>query len=187
MKVRTLDRKTFEADCHRLGDLITADGFSPQLVIGIASGGLYVMDILSRQLNAGSYSVRLQRPGTSTKQHLFGKIIARMPRRLTDLLRICESRLYGVLAKIFPPRVREVTTSHELEDVLSGTERILIVDDAVDSGATMLSIYRSIRAVAPHADVRTAAITLTRPRSVITPDYRIYSDIVRFPWAADAI
>ena len=64
--------------------------------------------------------------------------------------------------------------------------KVLIVDDAVDSGATMLAVAEALREANPEAEIRTAAITVTTPKPLITPDYSMYKDLIRFPWSMDA-
>lgn len=71
---------------------------------------------------------------------------------------------------------------------MQDAQNILIVDDAVDSGATLLAVVEAVRIDMPGAEVRSAVITQTTPSPVITPDYTLYNNrtLIRFPWSMDA-
>lgn len=66
---------------------------------------------------------------------------------------------------------------------------VMVVDDAVDSGITLAAVLRTLRACCPPAtELRTAAITVTRPDPVVKPDYALYRGVLcRFPWSFDAV
>ena len=62
----------------------------------------------------------------------------------------------------------------------------VIVDDAIDSGHSMLCVYDMIRHVYPCSDIYTAVFTTTQKQPVCTADFSAYSDtLVRFPWSLD--
>ena len=65
---------------------------------------------------------------------------------------------------------------------------VLVVDDAVDSGNTLLSVVKGIRIAAPDAEVHNAVMTQTFPKPVIEPDVALWNDgtLIRFPWSKDA-
>ncbi len=67
--------------------------------------------------------------------------------------------------------------------------KILVVDDAVDSGYTLSHVLEAVKAVLPAgAEVRSAVITVTTDDPLVMPDFYLYNDktLVRFPWAMDA-
>lgn len=63
----------------------------------------------------------------------------------------------------------------------------MIVDDAVDSGASMQGVLTALRELSPESEIRTAAVTQTRSKPVVRPDYALFRDrtLIRFPWAMD--
>lgn len=65
---------------------------------------------------------------------------------------------------------------------------MLLVDDAVDSGTTMLRVAEALRCGNPEIELRTAVITVTTAAPLLRPDYTIYDDrtLIRFPWSMDA-
>ena len=66
--------------------------------------------------------------------------------------------------------------------------RVLVADDAVDSGVTLNTVLSMLRALCPPAtDLRSAAITVTLDNPVVEPDYALYRGVLcRFPWSFDA-
>ncbi|MBC7799187.1 MAG: hypothetical protein H7Z10_01075, partial [Gemmatimonadaceae bacterium] len=65
---------------------------------------------------------------------------------------------------------------------------VLIVDDAVDSGATLAAVLAEVRRLAPPgARIETAAITVTTAAPIATPDHALFNrQLCRFPWSMDA-
>lgn len=187
MKVLTLTESSFLEHCHSLREMVDGDGFQPDMVIAIATGGVYVAE------NMGYpkfYTVFLQRPSTKNKKGLIISVIKKLPRWMADMLRIIESRILAVRDS---RRTREATpiqidTSLAKELKSMENPRILIVDDAVDSGFTLADVIENIKARTQNADIRTAVITVTRKSTFIKPAYCIYQNslLVRFPWSLDS-
>ena len=65
--------------------------------------------------------------------------------------------------------------------------RVLVVDDSLDSGATLRAVVRQLRELLPPAaDLRTAAFTVLGPYPVVAADYFLYQRVnCRFPWSYD--
>jgi hypoxanthine phosphoribosyltransferase len=154
------------------------------MVVAIATGGVYVAEAMGY---ADVETVKLQRVGTATKRTLLDKILKQLPGCVTDRLRMLEARLLEWREK-GEKQLAEVTLS---ESIRAGLEShpgsVLVIDDAVDSGRTLLAVVKKLKAVLPDADVRSAIITVTRSSAVIKPDYTLYADhtLIRFPWSGD--
>ncbi len=186
MRIVTLTEAEFSAACEALARKVHDSGFDYTLIAGIATGGWLVAQ---RMPSPRHVAVTKRRGAHMARRKLLPALVARLPRRVNDMLRIAESRLYALKTRVFPPVPSHVEISPELAAELSREPngRILIVDDAVDSGATLLSVVEAVRKIVPEAEIRTAVITVTRPDAVITPDWSLYREgtIVRFPWAPD--
>lgn len=178
-KVITLDSVSFRHECTRLEAIVTESGFIPDLILSIRTGGLYVGEKMFADVR--HESVTLQRPSTKAKRAPVKKIIRLLPRPVLDLLRIAESwwlenkkHTKQPASFILPP--------------MQDAQNILIVDDAVDSGATLLAVVEAVRTDMPGAEVRSAVITQTTLSPMITPDYTLYNNrtLIRFPWSMDA-
>lgn len=179
-KVKTLTGTDFEKHCMILEEIIAGD-FRPDLVIGIRTGGLIVSEIIFKDCKHDE--VYLQRPTTAGKNKMMHRLLKGLPYAILDKLRIVESI---VLDKLSSHKPR--TDKFNIPDATQNASKILIVDDAVDSGATLEAVVRAIKSSAPDdADIRTAVITVTTKSPIIRPDYYIYNDntLIRFPWSMD--
>lgn len=191
-KVITLGNREFPEACEKLQALITASGFQPDCVIGIETGGRFVAENIFRD-NPHEY-VRLQRPSTASKTGVIRSIIRLLPQRVTNYLRKVEARRLSAkfrhLASM--PEHIENIISQKIKTLhipdISHHDRILIVDDAIDSGMTMEAVCRAVRNTSHGADIRTAVITVTEPDPLLKSDYTLFNDrtLVRFPWSNDS-
>ena len=191
MKIITLPYSEFESACLGLAQKAVGDGFHPDIVVGIASGGDFVAECICRSItpHPRRFSVSLHRPSSKTKKGILASVLKHLPRPVCDLLRIAESRLLSFTDRFRSPSLPQTAVPSALADaVTSGLSRIMIVDDAVDSGHTLLAVAKMLRDIFPEANIHTAALTVTRRNPLITPDYTLFPTrtIVRFPWAPDA-
>lgn len=202
MRVITLTPDKFTGHCHRLETL--SQGFHPDLIVTIATGGDFVGAEMFKAIP--HVSVRLQRPSTAKKRGLMMNLIRHLPRFLKDRLRIAES-IY--LSRKRSSSMESSTISKEesanlitesVKDAVADAQRILIVDDAVDSGVTLSKVVEALKGIRAEADsnsqhdeadrsrkIATAVITVTTGNPVIQPTYTLYNDrtLIRFPWSAD--
>ena len=176
-KVVTLDSVAFAAACAGLEGVVS-DLYDPDYVVGIESGGRYVAEHMFAALPHG-YVAR-QRPSTRRKGKAVRNMLRFMPRFVADNLRRGEAWLLS--------RKTPVALTYEgpLPAGLMNAERVLVVDDAVDSGATLYAVISGILAVRPNIEIRTAAIVQTTDSPLIRPDFVLFSNcLMRFPWSAD--
>ena len=182
MRVITLDPKQFVDICVQIRNM-TAH-FNPDLIVGIPTGGAFVAKAVGN--GTPICNIKLQRPSTQKKNKPILRMLMRiLPYAVLDRLRIIEAKRLQKESKAHADaRVDIPSTVHA---AIARASRILILDDAIDSGHTMLAIKKAVTATNPSADVRTAAITVTTTNPAIIPDYCIYtnSTLIRFPWSMD--
>lgn len=184
MKVVTLSLTEVERYARELFDKARIDGFEPDLLLAIQTGGAELGSIMKKHLKAesGYMACVARRQTTANKKKLLKKFLHYLPRPILDRLRIIEAR------KSFKRKSRS-----KIEDVVlpAGIEkypRILVVDDAVDSGFTLKAVLEALKEAAPGSEVRSAAITITSENAAAETNYFIYHNeiLVRFPWSMDA-
>lgn len=192
--VRTLDGDSFADACASLLQLVEKT-YRPDLLVGIRTGGLVVAEAMIRatgqQLTIAPLTCR--RPGTQAKsQSMALRLLLRaLPRQINNLLRVLEVRLLSSRR-----RRKDVQQSVDRTEAAAigkstghnGAMRLLVVDDAVDSGVTLATVMRELRAICPpETEIRSAAITVTLNNPVAEPDFSLYRHVVcRFPWSFDA-
>lgn len=173
-KVVTLSPEAFAEACCRL----EAATVRPDVVLGIETGGRFVAEAM--HASVPHCYVRLQRAATPRKSRLRG-LLSRLPRPVADALRRVESWLRGLRRPV------SVEFHGELPAELQGKNRVLIVDDAVDSGATMHAVREAVCRALPDAEIECAAVTVTTRRPLVVPDKVLYNNVlIRFPWSMDA-
>ena len=85
-------------------------------------------------------------------------------------------------------RQGEFAVPPELDAFLkSGGRKILLTDDAIDSGATMMWVKNQFIEQYKDLEIKVAVITVTTPHPLVDADYALYRDrvLVRFPWSND--
>lgn len=179
-KILDLDIKHFSELCHNLEAKVQSDNFSPDIVIEIPRGGLRMRPYIYSDIDHDI--VTLIRPEKGQLKRMLKSIIKIAPRRLNNFLRILE-------AKWLVTRTKHMTTTEVLiPDLPINAKRALIIDDAVDSGATLKAIVDKFADKKPEIEIRTAVITVTGDNPSYKPDYYLFNDssLIRTPWALDS-
>ncbi len=193
--ILSLDRRGFDRACAELMQLVMQDG-RPDVLIGIRTGGFYVADAMADAIDqpVPILSVTCRRPSTRYKGSLGGlkAIIAKLPRPIVDRLRMIE---HAVLTRRSPSATQvdfqldaaEIAALDYWLEQAGANPRIVIVDDAVDSGATLSRVLGLVADRAPAgAQICSAVITVTTAQPLIQPDYSLYRlQLCRFPWSLD--
>jgi hypoxanthine phosphoribosyltransferase len=195
LSVKTLDQAALATAAQDLARLTLASG-QPDLVIGIRTGGFLVAELAMPALpkSALLLPITCRRPSTAHKEKsgALKQILKRLPRQLNNVLRILEhlwlnERRAPQPKRDFIPDAAELTAIQNLLPSLGSTPHLLLIDDAIDSGATMLAVAELLQTILPTGGrLTTASLTLTTSHPLILPDYRLYSHVLcRFPWSFD--
>lgn len=188
MKVLTITSAKFPVICGSLADKIIQSKFHPDIIIGIRNGGGYVGMELAKSFREAKYTeVEIRRKGSNNKNNKYvRRFIAWLPLRLNNWLRIAESQL---LKKKKHIRLGNISFDKHISNLLLAKgQNILLVDDAIDSGATIAKLVGYINANYPDNNIKVAVITVTTASPIIDADFYLYHDntLIRFPWAIDA-
>jgi len=157
------------------------------------TGGAVVVDRMRAALprDVRTVEVSMARPGTEMKRRsASGRILSRLPYAVTDRLRVLEA---AMLARrngngtqhrpvgLSPDDAAALGRITETPDA-----RVLVVDDAVDSGRTLAAVAGQLRDRAGEDRVKTAVIVQTQPDVALAPDFRLFDGVLcRFPWSND--
>lgn len=195
-RVEGLDNSGLRSLCRRLADLVRT--FQPDLVVGIANGGTVVAQEIVEALGRRPRLVVVtsQRPGTQVKSRpLVARAIRSMPRRLTNPARWLEVELrearhhlaHRRTTVLETPLVGRVASPHVLTAAMRDVERVLVVDDTVDSGQTLAGVVALAQRANRAAEVRTAVLASTWRRPPLQPDYVLEPRVLlRLPTSIDA-
>lgn len=164
------------------------------LVLGIADGGIPVSVIVSNYLKTETKniveneSILVQRPSTKVKkkslqrEKMLKSIFKILPILILDYLRISEHKKLSKRTE--NDLIREVKYNSEID--FSIYDLILIVDDAVDSGASMKAVFDDLSAKISGLIIKTLSVVVTQRKPIFEPDYFQFRDVlIRFPWSLD--
>jgi len=192
--LRTLRQPAFDAACAELMRLVDAD-YTPTVIVGIRTGGLVVAEAMARSratpLPVLPITCRRISTGTKTRLPLVRTALARLPRPVTDVMRRLEHRWITTrrTRQDRPQRIDQAEADVIAAWLHTASQpRVLVADDAVDSGVTLATVLRLLRAAGPPGmALRSAAITQTLDHPIVTPDYVLCrGTLCRFPWSLDA-
>jgi len=193
--VHDLDAGKFTSACAALMHRVL-EGFRPDLLVGVRTGGLVVAEAMARAAWPSVIVLPLtcRRAGTDMKSRirLLPTILALLPRPAVDGLRWLEHHLVSTRRRA-RPTVQHIDHA-EAEAIgrhltqISASPRVLVVDDAVDSGVTLATVLRLLReASPPDTQFRSAVVTVTLDQPLVEPDFVLYRGVLcRFPWSFDA-
>lgn len=193
MKVISLLGSDFAESCRLLAQKISRD-YNPDLVIGVLTGGGYVGKEVFKSLPHAEkrlyVETRIQRTGTRTKERsVIRRILKYSPVFLLDWMRMLESVVLERKAKRKnPKREGVISLPRDVDSLLKSELRnVLLVDDAIDSGATLHLLKNYLERRYAKIVVKIAVVTVTTPNPIVDADYFLFHDrvLVRFPWSND--
>lgn len=191
MKVISILKKDFEKVCFELSDKVIHD-YKPDIIIGVLTGGGYVARNIKKRFETSNYyyEIKVQRSTTKTKQKIrIDKFFKLLPYFILNWLRIIESHYFELKRRFVDNEpCGEIVLPTELIELLkNGGHKVLIIDDSIDTGSTILILKNSIENVSKNNQVRVAVINVTQHKPYVFPDYYLfYRVLIRFPWSSDA-
>lgn len=189
MRVVDCVDETFAEHCRTLAEFAAAD-YCPDLLVAIERGGLHVAhEILAGGvLAADLVTLTAHRPATAVKRGLKLKVpISRLPRFIANWLRLLEHYIRLTTTTRTSVPAPDVIAGPQVRARISASERLLVVDDAVDSGATLAAVIRELRMIT-EAEIRSAVLVVTFPAPAVIPEYAVHRKgvLLRLPWSDDA-
>lgn len=176
MSVSSLQLSDIDGLCDDLARRIRVHPFTPSWVLYIDRAGKYLGMKLAAHFRCTVSGISASREGARTKAML-RPILRLLPERLAHELRRIELAS-GFHAVNKSRHVRFLDVSPGLED------DIAVVDDAVDSGYSMLAVLDFLEARGyDRRKIVTVAVTVTGKQPIHRPDVSLYDYLVTFPWS----
>jgi hypoxanthine phosphoribosyltransferase len=194
MKVITLDDDGFEKACSDLASHLHDKGRF-DIIIGVRTGGAVVAAKVFEKLSQSDVCIKYfeagaERSTTATKKKGGIKAMIRsLPRLLQDFLRNMEHIIVVLTSALHFEKQRSIRLDDELRTYLAtaGEGHVCVIDDAIDSGATIRALVEEIRGIAPEIVITIAVLVVTLRAPVVRPDVSVFENVlIRFPWAVDA-
>lgn len=181
MKHLSLSIENVKEDCIRLAHKIEEAKFKPDCVIYIKSGGYLVGKGVADYFNTQLKGFRISREGNNTKSRL-SIILKILPMFLKNLLREIEFK-----SGIHKKKSKRVVT--EVDDSLVVGKNILLVDDSIDTGNTIVTAVNFIRkSYGNDIDIKIVGLNKFKiSEELVKTDYYVYEDsIIIYPWSKDS-
>ena len=193
MKVITLSQNDFNAACYTLADEIIKDCL-PVAIIGVRTGGAIVADNVclrfhDKDLDVKCLEVSASRNSSKVKRRVsVANLFNLLPMFLLNALRNFEHYCLMLTMKFDAQQERNVQLSQPLCDYLMRLNDgcVYIIDDAVDSGATIKSLLNKFKDLNPRLKYKVGVLVVTQKMPVIFPETFLYRNVLlRFPWSSD--
>ena len=194
MQVITLSSQMLNLKSRELAGLVMQSEWNPDLVIGIKTGGLYVAGPLVVEFNKNSLipvytTVSLSRPSTQKKKDFnIGWILKKIPYFVLDVLRNIEVFIieHQKDKHYNSKKEKDIPKTDELVQLIKKSKKILLVDDAIDTGSTVFALKNFISSIDVNIEVKIAVLTTTHKKPYIRADFSLYSRVLlRCPWSED--
>ena len=190
MKVLTISTQQLDILSKQLLTKVQED-LSPDMLMGVATGGVYVSrpmyeELLLQKWQGAYHEVKLQRSSTQTKKRLSLKSLFRLlPYPLLNLLRSIESKVSQTFQSK-NTQDKHIDFDKSCISSLVASKKLLLIDDAIDTGNTILAIKEAIYLINPHIEIHIAVLTLTHKEPYSYPEYCLFDRVLlRCPWAED--
>lgn len=181
MKYLELSLENVEEKSKELYNKIELDKYDYDLVIFIAKGSYPIGRELSRLKNVPLLEIKATRKGGNVKKFIrpLFKII---PKRMLINLRKREMNSEYHEKK----QDRNIEFDYEIYIKYLECKRILLVDDSIDSGYSIIEAKKEIEKFFNNSQVKVAVFNCMS-KSIIKPEYTIYEDMmICGPWSNDS-
>ena len=159
-------------------DHIRQAHFEPDVIVYLETGARLLAVHFHRRTGIALVPLTIQRPGNSTKVRIVA-VLGILPLSLQNLLRRIERQFVSRR-----PNKRKITKAPEIDFF---RKKVLILDDAADSGESLLlAKHWILERGGVEAEVKSATIAVTQTGAKEVVDFWIYHQLCRFPWSSDS-
>lgn len=180
----TLSLKSLREESLKLAAVVERE-YKPDLVVYIARGGYLIGKDVADYFQVPCVGIHAERRGGGLKEKV-APLLRILPAPLKKVLR--EMELKSGVHKV--DTERNVFWDRDDLDTISGMniKNILIVDDSVDTGYSMLQVRNRINADMGQVNIKVAAINVwSKSYTVCKTDYSNYKDtIISTPMSKDS-
>jgi len=176
--VKTIHLADIDSLTQKLLEHIDQSMYAPDQILYIETGARLLAASLHHKRRIPTLPIVIRRAGSSAKAR-YSFLLRLIPLSILDLLRKLERR-----RSTTAPNIRHIEAAPDADFT---SKRVLILDDAADSGESLLLARRwAIERGAAESDIRFATISVTQARAREVVSYWIYPQLCRFPWSSDS-
>lgn len=160
-----------------LAQRVRASGFRPEVMVYIETGARLLAHDVGRELGVESVPMWVSRGGSGLKQKV-APLVARTPVWLRDGLRRLEE-----WSGVHRHTRRRAVLAQGVE--LAG-KRVLLLDDAADTGRTIAVARELVKREGGAAEVKVAVLAATTAEGRAAVDFFVLEKNSRMPWSSDS-
>ena len=168
--------ESFRDESLKLAKLVDSSSWAPDCIAYLAKGAWQIGKVCADFFDVPIVELSAHRSGEAVKTNSrwFLRVL---PKNIRKILREVEiKRRLSALGGSNQKKTMMLTRRYELPSTAS---RILIVDDAADSGASLVAAKGLLSSLVPQAEIRTAVITSFGPaRATGVVDYSLHEDLL---------
>ena len=183
MKYIELSRKDIEEQCKDWAKEIQKS-YQPDLIVYVAKAGYLIGREMKNAFNVPLVGISASREGNALKE-VFGPIVSRMPNFVRNVLIALELK-----SDTHSKNTERKIHFHEGLDKINPNDidNILIVDDSVDTGHSMIQVVNAISSKFINAKIKTAGLNVwDKSRSIIDTDFALYKNtVIKTPMSKDS-
>lgn len=175
MDYAELSIKELKDKCNKLSALIS-NSYHPDIIVYIAKGGFLIGEYIGKELEVPVIPIYAERSGNSLKNKI-APLLSLLPQWLKLKLRLLE--LKSGLHNKHKKRHAYFRIS-DLETIdTSRIHNILLVDDSVDTGNSMLSASEVIKNVFAVRDIRLGALNIwNESMAIVNVEFYLYKNTI---------
>lgn len=155
--------------------------FKPEIVIFVAKGSFYIGDEISKYFNISLIEIKAVREKNKLKE-VISPILKLIPKKIKHILREMEvnSNTHKKSSK------RNVQLEEKYRAELSKYKKVLLVDDSIDTGNTIIEILNYLKNY--NLEIKTAGLNVFEmSKENIKIDFSVYKDtLLNGPWSKDS-
>lgn len=180
MKYLELSEKNVRNESLKLAKKVENE-FTPEIVIFVAKGSFYIGDEISKYFNVPLIEVKAVREKNRLKE-LVSPILKLIPKKLKQYLR--EIEIKSNTHKKVNKRNVEIEKRYLTE--LLKYKKVLLVDDSIDTGNTIVEILNYLKGY--NLEIKVAGLNVfDMSKEIIKIDFYNYENILlNGPWSKDS-
>lgn len=181
MNYLELSKKNVQEESEKLFKKIKDDNYEFELVIFIARGALYIGQEIAKLNKVPLLEINATRK-TSFLKSILKPIMKLIPKKILIYMRKKE------MTSNYHEKnnERKVEFNHKQFQKYKKTKKIIVVDDSIDSGNTILEVKKSLEDFFTEAEIKIATLNYMK-KTTIKPDYYIYLEtMLNGPWSNDS-
>jgi hypoxanthine phosphoribosyltransferase len=155
----------------------------PDVVIFIARAGYLLGDEIAKYFQVPLLAINASRKASSIKA-LVAPLLKVLPVSVKKIMRTFEvsSSYHSTNAE------RAVSFNNEIWSSFKNSDRVVLVDDSIDTGNTILAVKGVLRSFFLNADIKVAALNyFSSCDKNLIPDYYLWVDkLLNGPWSSDS-